>query len=625
MLIQALSFGLLRTVVGRQDSNNQEILIRNRAISESRVSSARKVSQSFFWLASSSFETSLVVWSGVARSLRTNCELELLGELTVLIPNPDVHVDSWALSSVLATTGLGVVAMPHLLPQELVDHTIDYLWDDKKSLKSCSLVCKRWTASSSSHLFNRFLWPPCNTARKTCDTTFCEEGYFVHLLEAVSSTVRLSNAIRTLLLSIHASPCPRIYETVALPLPIVFEIFDLIPSLHAVKLHFWRLAHPPFTEHLAIAKLNARVIEELEIDGRMDALPHLLSAFRRITKLTIDGRFTAGPKKPWSPVSNGTLEVRSITILRGGDDAIPRALQGLMDFQAVRSLTLPHAPTRIQPTLAPIIRSMSSLESLGYYLVDNSSAPAELEGCVRLRSVMVGGRFTALAVGRPDGDDDEVGHADEIDHEDVGVNSNEAAEQNIDDRQASAIEDDGSDHDAAWVNSINVTDIQGGGIGYSEWEPMLRDLRILVTEVTEDVAVYLHVDETYTTDDISQPDDPEDIMKALRKAFSLLDWAGLSAVVEKCSFLRSLRFEILYMGFIDPKDCAEILRAVACEKLSSDMVGKLHLVICREYFKHTTRARALRATSQRTRNCFPCCLHWRNIAFCSYILQCSFV
>ena len=39
------------------------------------------------------------------------------------------------------------------LPQELVDHTIDFLHNDKSALAACSLVCCAWVWPSRSHLF----------------------------------------------------------------------------------------------------------------------------------------------------------------------------------------------------------------------------------------------------------------------------------------------------------------------------------------------------------------------------------------------------------------------------------------------------------------------------------------
>jgi hypothetical protein len=39
------------------------------------------------------------------------------------------------------------------LPQEITDHIIDHLWDDKHALRTCSLVCKAWSFPTRHHLF----------------------------------------------------------------------------------------------------------------------------------------------------------------------------------------------------------------------------------------------------------------------------------------------------------------------------------------------------------------------------------------------------------------------------------------------------------------------------------------
>ena len=43
------------------------------------------------------------------------------------------------------------------LPQELIDHTIDHLHNDKLSLAACSLVCKNWLSSARRHVFNKLI------------------------------------------------------------------------------------------------------------------------------------------------------------------------------------------------------------------------------------------------------------------------------------------------------------------------------------------------------------------------------------------------------------------------------------------------------------------------------------
>ena len=39
------------------------------------------------------------------------------------------------------------------LPQEIADHIIDHLWNDKHALGTCSLVCKAWSLCARHHLF----------------------------------------------------------------------------------------------------------------------------------------------------------------------------------------------------------------------------------------------------------------------------------------------------------------------------------------------------------------------------------------------------------------------------------------------------------------------------------------
>ncbi|KAG7447428.1 uncharacterized protein BT62DRAFT_892499 [Guyanagaster necrorhizus] len=40
-------------------------------------------------------------------------------------------------------------------PPELCDRFIDFLHDDRKALKECSLVCRAWIPASRFHLFER--------------------------------------------------------------------------------------------------------------------------------------------------------------------------------------------------------------------------------------------------------------------------------------------------------------------------------------------------------------------------------------------------------------------------------------------------------------------------------------
>jgi len=53
------------------------------------------------------------------------------------------------------------------LPQELIDHIIDYV-DDRDSLKACSLVCIQWSARSRKHLFVQVDFISVRNLRRWC-------------------------------------------------------------------------------------------------------------------------------------------------------------------------------------------------------------------------------------------------------------------------------------------------------------------------------------------------------------------------------------------------------------------------------------------------------------------------
>ncbi|KZT07929.1 uncharacterized protein LAESUDRAFT_650393, partial [Laetiporus sulphureus 93-53] len=40
------------------------------------------------------------------------------------------------------------------LPPKICDYILDYLWDDHKTLKVCSLVTREWLPTTRRHLFH---------------------------------------------------------------------------------------------------------------------------------------------------------------------------------------------------------------------------------------------------------------------------------------------------------------------------------------------------------------------------------------------------------------------------------------------------------------------------------------
>ncbi|KAG6890451.1 hypothetical protein C0992_001645 [Termitomyces sp. T32_za158] len=66
-----------------------------------------------------------------------------------------------------------------LLPQELVDYIIDYLFDDTAALRNCSLVCHAWRPSSQLHLFSTL---SLKATPRACPAELCRRLY--HLLRS---------------------------------------------------------------------------------------------------------------------------------------------------------------------------------------------------------------------------------------------------------------------------------------------------------------------------------------------------------------------------------------------------------------------------------------------------------
>ncbi|GJE96880.1 hypothetical protein PsYK624_130880 [Phanerochaete sordida] len=318
--------------------------------------------------------------------------------------------------------------------------------------------------------------------------------------------------------------------------------------------------------------LHAYSIETLGLTCSIKSAPTLLSPFKHISNLAIacpDGLDTDAVQVS---STREPIEVESICSLCWDAPALS-LLQGVVDFQTVRRLMISEAPSVTEPALGYLIQAMPSLESLCYLSVDSSAAPFDTPGCLRLRYVGVGGHVFALAV--------EPGEKQEDVTEDGIEGDAEAGTlcvENGADGDDGKVADEGrrtlGNGDATEIGDEDANTIQGGGLEYCDWEYILRDLYILVTDVTEEITIVLDIEETYNSEDASEPDDVKDIARALWKAFSLLDWDGLHTVVRKCSNLRTLRISIEYGGLIEPEECGEILRKVLSKYLPKAIVAK---------------------------------------------------
>ena len=132
------------------------------------------------------------------------------------------------------------------LPQELVDLVIDHLYDDTRTVRSCTLVCKSFLPSSSKSLFERLTWPPCTTF-STLDGCVCLSDRFTldSLLQTLTTSHRISANIRSLRLTSRThSGTSRTLSTT-----LIHSILDTLPRLQSVELSGCRLTPIGATTH----------------------------------------------------------------------------------------------------------------------------------------------------------------------------------------------------------------------------------------------------------------------------------------------------------------------------------------------------------------------------------------
>lgn len=412
---------------------------------------------------------------------------------------------------------------------------------------------------------------PLPEPRQSCHDISGAEDIFIFFGRTLATSPRLRDSIRDLHLSSHGSRCRQEGGDLTPLLQTLSQVLLHLPRIQSLALLAWGTTsfhsltdvRPPATIY---------PIEELVLSCAFDAVPTFLSTFQHISRLTIS--CPGGPSMGEVHIPRINIPVHSIRFLCWDAPAL-LLLQSIVDVQTVRSLQLSHALRVAEPDLGSLIQAMPSLEALRYDCVDSTTAPFDTSGCLRLRSLTVGGRLLALAIvprerkerakGKPDA------HADaQTPHiEYSGRHNDEDAEEHRNANGAGTGEDE-DEHS-----------IEGGGIGYSDWDSILRDLRILVTDFIEEITILLNVDEAFTSEDLSKPDNAEDIARALRKAFSLLDWDGLRTVVRGRPGLRGLRFHVDYRGFIEPEECGEALRKALPRYLPEDMVAKTIVDACK--------------------------------------------
>ena len=208
------------------------------------------------------------------------------------------------------------------LPAEVWDHVLDYLREDKRTLKRCSLVCKSWVYSSHRHLFRTVMIHGRDqvTATHVAESLFCATPSKVPNISNYVQELAFSHGYQGL--NIH------ILRKVLLALPnirkLVLKAYGIIVLNRMVK------AAPPDL------KLSTLHIEH----GGCEGLLTLLTLFHSIDHLVISGNFRDIVRWGIQPhsVPQPGLAIKAISLTDiGHDDATMSSVLRLVKQAQVAS------------------------------------------------------------------------------------------------------------------------------------------------------------------------------------------------------------------------------------------------------------------------------------------------
>ncbi|KAJ3476648.1 hypothetical protein NLI96_g11016 [Meripilus lineatus] len=267
-----------------------------------------------------------------------------------------------------------------LLPQELIDQILDYLFDDVDTLRSCSSVSPGWLDSARHHLFKKF------TFVAKAGPNGASFAQFAVFLKDSSSVCK---HVRTLHLHGGSLSTTPVGAADSLAIPDFAGIVSLLPSLREVKLsrmsiipevcqtpslplnvrvisqYFLSKTHPPTLPF----KLHKLALSQVSFTG--DPIPLTISDFLRTFRcidLIEAWNVTAPPDIPWSETP--ILDIEDIGPIA------PRTL-------CIGSFQLERNSVRVQSCLLQIARvgSSRSLHTLDVHL-DSSEDEEALQGLI---------------------------------------------------------------------------------------------------------------------------------------------------------------------------------------------------------------------------------------------------
>jgi hypothetical protein len=248
-----------------------------------------------------------------------------------------------------------------LLPPELIDYILDYLYDSPSNLRACALVCKAWVAPSSAHLFYKievdcrntpFLTQLCAIKRTPSLAVYVrvlevKYGHFTReiALELLPLFTRLRKLVLNyIVMSLEPEIRNSLHRALALP---------TLTHLHLANLFFDKREHFENLIHPHLKCLNAHdvtwgygdilpqsvVDEEIQLDGRQPCHLQYLSVITEHFFIN----WVLGP-------------------------------QTAIDITSLRILAAYVNPTIIG-SFSRIFQALRSLEHLHFHIVDGSFYP----------------------------------------------------------------------------------------------------------------------------------------------------------------------------------------------------------------------------------------------------------
>lgn len=180
------------------------------------------------------------------------------------------------------------VTKPTAIPQELLDLVIDYLHDDKDTLRSCSLASKCLVDATYYHLFRSVTVKILTESRSQTQAGQKWDDFVTF----VAGEPTAAGYIRRLCLDTPNPPTspfeyhPDSYRTYpTLHLQSLVQVLGYLPSLEHLELYHLRIMTRTIEEHTLPHETHARCLRSLSLcwcalDDKVLALPAIFQAIR---------------------------------------------------------------------------------------------------------------------------------------------------------------------------------------------------------------------------------------------------------------------------------------------------------------------------------------------------------